>query len=403
MYFHRTLEKVLNEISPLFKGIMISGMRQVGKSTMLKHCGHERRYLTLNQTKLLQMAKSAPEEFLRLNPPPLSIDEVQWAPELFPALKEYFDQTDVRDLVWLSGSQRLPLWSLVSDKLPGRIAAFDLMPFSIYERNGLGLEQEPYVPGQVLPNKLKSLGVQETWQVVFQGAWPDVLSLKETAREIYFDQLINLYISNDVIELNSIGKRLEFRRFLSVLAARSGQEIRYSDISKACGINLVILKQWLSILEASGLIFLLPPFFENVEKRLVKSPKLYFVDTGLLCYLLDIQSAQELARYYNRGAIFETFVISELLKSWVHNGKKPTFYFYRDFEKNEIDVLIHTQGQYFPVEIKSSVNVEAKKVQSIASFRELMGDRCGAASVISMTDTTYAIAPGVVNHSIWSI
>ena len=401
-YLHRTIENVLPKQSAFYKGVMISGMRQVGKSTLLKQIGEQRRYLTLNNSRLLRMAKEAPEEFLVLNPPPVTIEEVQWAPELFPALKAAFDETEDRGLVWLAGSQRLSLWSQVADKLPGRVASFDLMPFSIYERQGLGLSQKPYIPSINLPRLLKPKTVSETWDVIYQGAWPDVLRADNDTREIFYDQLIKLYIANDVVQLNSIEKRLEFQKFLTVLATRSGQELNYSDLSKDCGINLPTVKAWLSIVEASGLVFLLPPFYENIEKRLVKSPKMYFVDTGLVCFLLDIQSSEELSRYYNRGAIFETFVISEILKSWVHNAKRPSFYFYRDFEKSEVDLLIHDSGVYYPIEIKSSVTVSSKKLTGLEAFKKNVKNSA-MASVISMTPEPYVMEGQVINHSIWDI
>lgn len=401
-YLHRTIENVLPKQSAFYKGVMLSGMRQVGKSTLLKQIGEQRRYLTLNNSRLLRMAKEAPEEFLVLNPPPVTIDEVQWAPELFPALKAAFDETEDRGLVWLSGSQRLSLWSQVADKLPGRVASFDLMPFSIYERQGLGLSQKTYIPSLNLPRLLKPKTVSETWDTIFQGAWPDVLRADNDNREIFYDQLINLYIANDVVQLNSIEKRLEFQKFLAVLATRSGQELNYSGLSKDCGINLPTVKAWLSIVEASGLVFLLPPFYENIEKRLVKSPKMYFVDTGLVCFLLDIQSSEELSRYYNRGAIFETFVISEILKSWVHNAKSPSFYFYRDFEKSEVDLLIHDSGVYYPIEIKSSVTVSSKKLTGLEAFKKNVKNSA-MASVISMTPEPYVMEGQVINHSIWDI
>lgn len=401
-YLHRTVENVLQKVSPSYKAIMLSGMRQVGKSTLLKEMGGTRRYLTLNNSRLLRMAKEAPQQFLQLNRPPITVDEVQWAPELFPALKEYLDETNEKGLVWLSGSQRLALWAQVADKLPGRVATFDLLPLSIYEREGKGLLQKPYLPSFNPSEILKHKNVQETWQTVFQGAWPDVIDCDSDARQIFFNQLINLYIANDVVQLNSIEKRLDFQRFLSVLAARSGQELNYADIAKNCGINLLTLKAWLSIVEASGLIYLLPPFFENIEKRIVKSPKLYFVDTGLICFLLDIQSADELSRYYNRGAIFETFVISEILKSWVHNGRRPSFYYYRDFDKVEVDLLIHENGFYYPIEIKSSVTVEDKKLKGLNAFGKLIKNSSMGA-VISMTPENYALGSQLINHSVWSI
>ena len=224
-YLHRTIENALPKLSETFKGIMLSGMRQVGKSTLLKQMGGERHYLTLNNNRLLRMAKEAPQEFFHFNNPPLTVDEIQWAPELFPTLKGLLDETDNRGLVWLSGSQRLTLWAQVADKLPGRIGAVDLMPFSIYERHGLGLEQKPYLSTLKLPRRLPPKNVQQTWSTVFQGAWPDVLDADNETRQIFYNQLINLYIANDVVQLNSIEKRLDFQKFLAVLAARSGQEL----------------------------------------------------------------------------------------------------------------------------------------------------------------------------------
>lgn len=401
-YIHRTIERIIPQVSANFKGILLSGMRQVGKSTLLKHLGNERKYLTLDLPELREAAMHSPNQLLEIYSPPVTIDEVQWAPELFPALKIYLDSHDDRGLIWLSGSQRLTLWAQIADKLPGRIVTLDLLPLSIYEREGKGLEQLPYVPNFGLPQKLVARSPQETWEIVFQGGWPAAQSLSGNNRRLFFNMLLDNYIAKDVVQLNSIEKRMAFWRFLQILAIRSGQELNYTALAQDCGLTLKNTREWLSIAEASGYIFVLPPYFENIGKRLVKSPKLYFSDTGLLCRLMNFQTPEEVAGHYNAGAIFETFVVMEIIKSWIHNGRKPDFYFYRDSEQNEIDLLIHYQGKYFPIEIKTTTAPKSSMLKGIRSFRKIKPD-CGTAALISLAQETVPLDANTVSHSIWSI
>ena len=404
-YLHRTIENVLPKQSAFYKGVMISGMRQVGKSTLLKQIGEQRRYLTLNNSRLLRMAKEAPEEFLVLNPPPVTIDEVQWAPELFPALKATVDKSDDRGQYWITGSQRLALMKGVSDCLPGRLLPFELLPFSIYEREGLGLEQKPYIPSEnILFQKptLTHRTVEQTWKVIFQGAWPDVIGDSEQYRLWFFKTLVELYLSKDVKDYAGVDKTIEFQKFLQALAIRSGQELKLNALATEVGISVITLKRWLSIAQATGLIFYLPAFSVNINKQLVKSPKIYMIDTGLIAYLLGIQSPSEMSRHPNAGSFFETFVISEIYKSWVHNGLSPDFYFLREQYGMEIDLLIHHNGRYHAVECKTTANPSFRSAKWISHFKR-WGINTGMSAVISTVEEPFAISEDVIVHSIWEI
>ena len=400
-YLHRTLEPIIEKASKRFKVVMLSGLRQVGKSTLLQQLsGDERRYITLDNTAQRLMAHEDPTSFFEHNPAPAVVDEIQLAPSLFRPLKEKVDAHEEKGQYWLSGSQRLHLMSNVADALPGRLISFDLWPLSLYERLGLGLEQKPFIPGQ--KGKLPKFDVSKTWEMIYQGAWPEVLYLDKLERQWFYDSLVDLYLSRDVAALTGVEKTLEFRKFLKALAARTGQELRIQVLSQMCDVGMPTVKRWLSIAEASGLIYLLPAFSGNINKQIVKSPKVYMADTGLAAALLGISSADEMQNHPYNGAFFETFVIDEILKSYCHNGIKPDFYFYRDSTGMEIDLLIHADGVYFPVEVKMKKTPDthdAKWLRALEKFNIALGP----ATIIAMPEVSYNIAPDVTVQSIWDI
>ena len=400
-YLRRTLEPIIEKASEHFKVVMLSGLRQVGKSTLLKMiAGENRRYITLDNTAQRLMANEDPSSFFEHNQAPAIVDEIQLAPSLFRPLKEKVDEQNGKGQYWLSGSQRLHLMHQVSDALPGRLIAFDLYPLSVYERLGLGLEQKPFVPGHV--GTLPKFDTSETWEMIFQGAWPEVLNLDHTERQWFFDSLIDLYLSRDVAALTGVEKTLEFRKFLKALAARTGQELRIQILAQMCDVGMPTIKRWLSIAEASGLIYLLPAFSGNINKQIVKSPKVYLADTGLAAALLGISSPQEMQNHIYNGALFETFVITEILKSYCHNGKKPDFYFYRDSTGMEIDLLIHSEGLYYPIEIKMKKTpdtYDAKWIRALEKFNIALG----TAAIIALPEAAYNIAPEITVQSIWDI
>ncbi len=405
LYQERTLEAALEKVSQEFKAVHISGMRQVGKGTLLKHLGKNstRKFLSLDNAALLRTAVETPSLFLTLNPPPLALDEVQWAPELFPALKEYLDETEARGTIWLTGSQRLELWKAVTDKPPGRVASLELMPFSIYERNGAGRDQMPYLPSFRLSEALVPQSAADTWKTVWQGAWPDIVSASPEMRSLRFENLVAGYLRKDVFQLDSIRKILDFRKFLAVLASRTGETLVLQNVASETGLSLAVVRSWLEVAASGGLIFFLQPYFSNIGKRLVKTPRMHFTDTGLVCYLLDLQSPEELMRYGKKGSVWETFVISEILKSWVHNGKTPRFYFYRDSDQREVDLLIHANGRFHPVEIKASESLpSAKALAGISVFRKIEKN-CGTAALISMCPDVMPADADCIAHPVWRI
>lgn len=400
-YLHRTLEPIIEKASKRFKVVMLSGLRQVGKSTLLmKIAGDERRYITLDNTAQRLMAYEDSASFFEHNPAPAVIDEIQLVPSLFRPLKEKVDAKEDKGQYWLSGSQRLHLMSNVADALPGRLISFDLWPLSLYERLGLGLDQKPFIPGN--KGTLPKLNASQTWEMIFQGAWPEVLHLDSTERQWFYDSLIDLYLSRDIAALMGVEKTLEFRKFLKALAARTGQELRIQVLSQMCDVGMSTVKRWLSIAEASGLIYLLPAFSGNINKQIVKSPKVYMADTGLAAALLGISSAEEMQNHSYSGSFFETFVVIEILKSYCHNGKKPDFYFYRDSTGMEIDLIIHSEGHYYPIEVKMKKTPDthdAKWIRALEKFNIALG----TASIIAMPETAYNVAPGVTVQSIWDI
>lgn len=401
-YLHRTLEKVIPQLSASSKGILLFGMRQTGKTTLLKQLGGDRPYVTLVQHEIRDTAMHAPDQLLADCPPHAIIDEVEWAPTLFPALETFLDARDDRGLFWLLGSQRPAFVEEIADTLPGRITLLNLLPLSIYEREGLGLEQLPYLPDFSLKQKLEARSAYETWGIVFEGGFPEAKSLSGADRKLFFDKLIDSVIEKDIPQLNSIEKRMAFRRFLRTLAVRSGQVLNYTALAHDCGLTIKTIREWLSIAEASGFIFLLPPFLENIGKRLVRSPKLYFADTGLLCRLMGIRTPEEASVHYNAGAIFETFVLMEIVKSWLHNGRRPDFCFYRDSDQNEIDLLLRCQNRLFPIEIRAAETPKRSMLKSIQSFRKIKPD-CGTAALISLTAETVPLDANAVSHNIWAI
>ncbi len=401
-YAPRTLEPIINKASNAFKVVMVSGMRQVGKSTLLEHLASEQRqYVTLDNSRQLLSATESPETFFRLNPAPRTIDEIQLAPQLFRSLKETVDQSDMFGQYWTSGSQRLSLMAKVTEALPGRLISFDLFPFSIYEREGKGLLQTPFIPGNLQTN-LPIRSSKECWDLIFQGAWPGVVDKDAQVRDWFFESLVSLYLSKDVAALAQVDKTIQFRKFLKALAIRSGQELRLQPLAEAAGVQTTTIKRWLSIAEASGLIILLPPFFSNIDKQLVKSPKVYMTDTGLIAHLLGIQTPEEMQTHANQGNFFETFVVMEIIKSWAHNGKKPDFYFYRDNKGMEIDLLIHANGKYYPVEIKSKSVADSHDAKWLTTF-EKQNLPVGQSVIICQTDAPYYVAKNVLVHSIWAI
>ncbi len=400
-YVDRTLEKAILRANDRFKVIMVSGMRQVGKSTLLGHIGN-RTSVTLDNYRALDIASRMPEVFFQQYPAPVLVDEIQRAPNLFLAIKEFVDQHEERGLVWLTGSQRFELLKNTSESLAGRVVNFELLPFSLHEWQGKAFEQQPYLPSlNIKPRVLDSMSVDALWHHIWQGAWPEVIGDDPENRDHFFEGLLQTYLERDVIQ-TGVQKLRDFQRFLAVLATRIGQELQISKVAAEVGIALVTARDWLSVAESSGVIYLLPPFHENIGKTIVKKPKLYFTDTGLACWLCSIASAEALQNFYNKGAFFENFVIIEILKSWRHNGKRANFFFYRDSQFQEVDLLIKEGTTYYPIEIKTTAHPESSMVKAFRNIKGGSFER-GAGALICLTDKPQYIEKDVIAHSLFDL
>lgn len=405
-YLTRTIEPVIKEVSEIFKVVLLTGIRQCGKSTCLQHLANaegKRQSLTMDDAMLRSDAELAPGFFFKLHPTPLLIDEIQRTPKLFLQMKAEVDAKSEFGQIWATGSQKFSLMKGVSESLAGRLIPLELMPLSIYERQGLGLEQKPYVPSINPTNILPSVDKDHIWQTIWQGAWPGVINASPRQRRFFYDALISTYLERDIQLTSGVSKINEFRIFLQMLASLTGQELRIGALANAVGVSEPTIKAWLSTAQASGIIYYLRPYFSNINKQLVKSPKVYFTDTGLAAYLCGLSSPDALCAYKDAGAFFETFVITEILKSWVHNGEHADFFFYRDSRtREEIDLLIRHNGTLYPVEIKMGSHPGADAIKHFKVLNNLP-EPIGHGAVICTTESNYGLSNRCTAHSVWRL
>lgn len=361
MYITRHLETQILEASKFYPVVMVCGQRQVGKSTMLNHIKEDnRKYVTLDDRNARRLASTDPALFFETYGYPLLIDEFQRVPSILLEMKKIVDQKaldgeDNSGMFWLTGSQKFKMMKDVSDSLAGRVAIFDMASLSTAE-----LEQRPAMLFHpALPSIRERLkhsfnkNIQQIYEYIFRGGMPKLRTTSLDRDRFYMDY-INTYIERDIKDLAQVGKLNEFYDFLVFMAARTGQELKYEDISNAIGISSPTAKSWISILERSGVIFILRPYFSNITKRLVKTPKIYFMDTGLAAYLCRWPNAETLANGAMDGAFLETYVVSEIVKSYYNAGKPVDLYYYRDIDKKEIDLLVVEGDKMYPIEIKKS-------------------------------------------------
>ncbi len=359
MYIQRHLEKQVLEASKHFPVVMVCGQRQVGKSTMLHHIKEsERRYVTLNNMNARRLAETDPELFFEIYDAPLLIDEFQRVPSILLEMKRIVDQKamdgqDNKGMFWLTGSQKFRMMKNISESLAGRVAIFDLSGLSASE-----LEQRPakvFDPEiSVLRTRLGSAcrkDIHQIYQEIFQGGLP-VPRTESVDRDVYFTEYITTYLERDIHDLKQVGKLREFHMFLSMMAARTGQELNYEQIARSIGVSSPTIKEWVSILETFGVIYLLSSYHPNMNKRLIKRPKVYFMDTGLAAYLCNWPTPETLEGGPMSGAFFETYVVSEIVKSYYNAGKPVNLYYYRDIDQREIDLLILKGNRIYPIEIK---------------------------------------------------
>ena len=359
-YISRSLETVVKQVTLEYPVVLVTGSRQVGKTTMLQKLmeGTERRYVTLDDLNERSLAKTDPEMFLQLHKPPVLIDEVQYAPELFTYIKIYADSHQEPGAFWLTGSQVFKLMHGVQESLAGRVAVLSMTSLAQAE-----LCQAPMSPFQIELSELvaraetrKAADTEEIFERIYRGSMPAIASGKNSNSQIFYSSYLSTYIQRDVKELSDAVDALKFLRFMTAVAARCSQMLNIAEIAQDADINQKQAKDWLQILETLGIIFYLHPYSNNLLKRLVKTPKLYFYDSGLVCYLTRWSSAEVLQSGAMNGAMLENYVVSEIAKTYLNSGKEPYMYYYRDKDAREIDVILEHDGILNPIEIKKTAN-----------------------------------------------
>ena len=333
-YIHRKIEETILEASKYFSVIAVSGPRQSGKSTLLTQLFPLYEKYSLKDLNILDYAKNDPIAFLNQTDEGMFIDEIQRCPQLLDYIQGIVDNNPKRHFA-LSGSSNFEVMKNLSESLAGRAGVFELLPMSIQE-----------VTGKVDLDNLN--------QILYNGLYPSICAKKNIAK-FFYPSYVRTYLEKDVRDLLQIKDQIRFTKFLKLCAARIGSLFNASELGAEVGVSSKTISHWLSVLQASYLITLLPPYYENIPKRLVKSPKLYFNDPGLACYLLDIESPQQLDRDKMRGAIFENMIVMEAIKHRYNMGLEGGVFFYRDSNQNEVDLLIKQEGELIAIEVKSSM------------------------------------------------
>ena len=355
MFYERTIEKTLRSVSGSFPVLMLTGPRQVGKTTILeKIADTNRKTVSLDNPTIRAFAKKEPEMFLQRYGPPVLIDEVQYAPELFDYIKVYVDSHKQCGDFWLTGSQTFHLMKRVTESLAGRVGVVRMLGLSNSE-----ISQNHFSEFRVDPQEfirraglVAPVNIRQIFERIFKGSMPRMYETDNVNRDEYYESYLETYISRDIKDLAQVADELSFLNFIGIVAARTATNVNYETLANEAGISAPTAKQWLSVLVSSGLVAFIPAYSNNVLKRVIKAPRMYFLDTGLCAYITRWSSAEVLERGAMDGQFFETWVVSEVYKSYLHNGKRPPLYFYRDSNKKEIDLIIEQDGIVNPIEIK---------------------------------------------------
>jgi predicted AAA+ superfamily ATPase len=395
----RTLGKAILEASASFKVVLLTGPRQVGKTTLLQEMQKQSRsYVTLDDLNMRLAAQQDPASFLDRLELPVLIDEVQYAPNLFPYIKMAVDKAKQNGLFWLTGSQQFDMMKNVTESLAGRVALLHLQGIALAEEQGRA-HDPPFLPDlAVLKSRqksAKSLTLPEVYHKIWRGSYPDIVVQKNDKNwERFYSSYVTTYIQRDVRDYLNINDTAAFHKFMQIAAARTGQLINYADMARDVNVSEVTVKTWLNVLHASGIVYQLQPYFNNRTKRVVKTPKLYFMDTGLCSYLTGWLSADVLERGAMSGAMLETWVVSEIIKSYLHHGRVPRVYFYRDKEKREVDLLIEESGTLYPIEIKKTASIQNIGFKGFDMLKTLKMP-IGHGGVLCLTKTLTAITDEV--------
>lgn len=394
-YIERTLERKFLKMSSFFKAVLITGARQVGKTTILKHLaeGQKRTYVSMDNTMARTLAKSDPVLFFQTYKPPIIIDEIQKAPELFEQIKIMCDESEERGLFWLTGSQQYNMMKNVRETLAGRIGILELYSLSKNEVDGIRFPNEMDFSLACLQQRQACTGkndVVDVFEHIWRGGMPDAIYADAEQRQEYYNSYIETYLMRDVSEEGGITDSVRFRKFLNACAALVAEQVNYKTLAEAAEISQPTAKDWLRLLQGLGIIYLLQPFANNELKRLAKTPKLYFCDTGLCAYLSMWLTRDTLMNGAASGHYFENYVIIELVKNFSYSSVKANLTYYRDSNAKEIDVMVEENGLIHPLEIKKSANPDRREIKKYEIIDKTNLER-GSGGIICMCEEVIPI------------
>lgn len=394
-YVERALERKFLHMSSFFKAVLVTGARQVGKTTMLKHLAAEqkRNYVSMDNIMARTLAKSDPVLFFQTYKPPIIIDEIQKAPELFGQIKIMCDESEERGLFWLTGSQQYKTMKNIRETLAGRIGILELYSFSKKEAEELRfpnemdfslsclLARQPLVPKN---------DIVQVFESIWRGGMPDVRGADAEQRQEYFNSYIETYLMRDVAEEGGITDMVRFYKFMKACAALAAEQVNYKTLAEAAEISQPTAKEWVRLLQGLGIIYLLPPYANNELKRLTKTPKLYFCDTGLCAHLSMWLTRDTLMNGAASGHYFENYVVMELLKNFAYAPSKANLTYYRDSNAKEIDIFVEENGIIHPLEIKRSANPDRREVKKYELLDKAKLNR-GSGGIICMCEEVIPI------------